>query len=107
MTSPAERRTPRPRTGQAWPVLMARSVVGAVRRRRASSAAHQALVADVYSKLLAGDEVTAAIARLHSRHRSGECNGCDGGPDSTGAWPCRTVHVLARVHGLDLSGSTR
>ena len=31
---------------------------------------------------------------LHSPSEWGECQGCDGGPDYSGDWPCRTIELI-------------
>lgn len=33
------------------------------------------------------------IIKLHKPER-GECQGCDGGPDYSGDWPCRTIELI-------------
>jgi hypothetical protein len=34
------------------------------------------------------------IIMLHSPSEYGECTGCDGGPDYSGDWPCRTIETI-------------
>lgn len=34
------------------------------------------------------------ILKLHSPDEYGECQGCDGGPDYAGDWPCRTIETI-------------
>ena len=39
------------------------------------------------------------VIELHSPDEYEECQGCDGGPDYRGEWPCRTIELI--LEGLD------
>lgn len=58
--------------------------------------------------LAAADEVTRAVLELHApveQYGRRVCEGCDmdGYEAESPEWPCRTVEVLAKANGLDMS----
>jgi len=42
------------------------------------------------------------VLELHSPSKyMDECDGCDGGPDYSGDWPCRTYRLIVEHDGLE------
>lgn len=48
--------------------------------------------------------VEREVLDLHAPDEYGYCQGCDGGPDYTGDFPCRTVELIAKRNGINLGG---
>lgn len=63
-------------------------------RRAAEHAAHAAHQAELEQSLAAAHPALQPIIKLHSNNGHGDCNGCDGGPDYSGEWPCRTIELI-------------
>jgi len=71
------------------------------RRRAEFEAQVQRKLAEHEARRLRASELGAAVLGLHSPDKwAGECEGCDGGPDYSGDWPCRTYKLVVEVEGL-------
>lgn len=73
-------------------------------RRAAVSAAVQAAYRAVLADAGAHRDATAvAVLELHRPSDDGRwCEGCDGGPDDSGEWPCRTTLTIAGLLGVEV-----
>lgn len=75
-------------------------------RRAAATAAVQAAYRAVLADAGAHRDATAVtVLELHRPSDDGRwCEGCDGGPDDSGEWPCRTTLTVARLLGVEVPG---
>lgn len=48
--------------------------------------------------LEAAPDALRPIIELHGKSEYDECEGCDGGPDHSGDWPCRTIQLIADTY---------
>jgi hypothetical protein len=52
-------------------------------------------------RLAKASPLARKILELHAPDKwAGECEGCDGGPDYSGDWPCRTYKLVVEEEGL-------
>jgi hypothetical protein len=90
--------TPEPEVRPQTPEEMAMTDA----RRAAATAAVQA----AYRLGLAAaatNPMAVAVLELHRPSDDGRwCEGCDGGPDDSGEWPCRTTLTVGRLLGVEI-----
>jgi len=73
-------------------------------RQAAATAAVQAAYRAVLADAGAHRDATAVtVLELHRPSDDGRwCQGCDGGPDDSGEWPCRTTLTIGRLLGVEV-----
>jgi len=75
------------------PITLGRVIPAAERAARLAGE-QAARLAEQHELLSQAPEVLHPVIRLHSPSDYGECQGCDGGPDYSGDWPCRTIEMV-------------
>lgn len=76
-----------------WPVRILPPEVAAVNRTIRLAEA-KVRIAGITARLALAPAALHPIIELHCPTEDEECQGCDGGPDYSGDWPCRTIELI-------------